>query len=418
MARHSMHSIYIRTMVAMDLTLKFKCKQALAFAASAFSLFSLSGCQKASMTPPAPPMLSVSVAHPLQKQGIIDYDEFTARLSAINSVDIHAQVSGYLQKVNFKDGQEVKKGDSLFVIDPRPFQAVLDRVEAELERAKSQLALADNDYNRAKELFKSKAISAEELDTRSKSWAEGEFAVKSAQANLETAKLNLAYTNVQAPIDGRLSRAMVTEGNLVNGGGTDPTLLTTLVSVDPVYAYADVDEATVLKYQELDKEGLRKNHNGVIPADLALGNSKTFAHTGSIDFVNNKIDSTTGTLSVRAIFPNQDRGLIPGQFGRLRVTGSSAYTGLLIPDYAISTDQEKKIVYVVGKDHMVQTKEIIPGQLLDGLRVIRSGLTVDDLVVLDHLQMMRGGMPVSPKEVPLKSEGETGAPATPQATNP
>lgn len=371
--------------------------------ASYFVAWALCGCHPAQQqAPSAQPPPQVTVGHPVAKE-IVDYDDFTARLSAVNSVEIRARVNGYLQKVNFKDGSEVKKGDLLVVIDPRPYQAEVDRVQAELARAQTQLALAENDFKRATDLFQTKAISAEELDTRSKNHAVADSAVKSAQANLETAQLNLAYTSILAPIDGRLSRAMVTEGNLVTGDGKDSTLLTTLVSVDPIYAYADVDEASVLKYQELDRQGLRKNNNGFIPAELALGNSDAFVYKGVIDFIDNQIDSTTGTLHARAIFPNPDHNLIPGEFGRLRVTASNKYTGLLIPDYAIATDQEKKIVYVVGPDKTIQTKQIVPGKIVDGLRVIRSGLEASDEVVLDRLQILQPGMPVTPKEAPIKS---------------
>ncbi len=338
---------------------------------------------------------------------IVDYDEFTARLGAVNSVEIRARVNGYLQKVNFKDGSEVKKGDLLVVIDPRPYQAEVDRVEVELARAQTQRDLAENDFKRATDLFQNKAISGEELDTRSKNRAATEAAVKSAQANLETSQLNLAYTSILAPIDGRLGRALVTEGNLVIGDGKDSTLLTTLVSVDPIYAYVDVDEASVLKYQELDRQGLRKNNNGFIPAALALGNSDAFLYNGVIDFIDNQIDSGTGTLHARAIFPNPDRNLIPGEFGRLRVTGSNKYTGLLIPDSAIGTDQEKKIVFVVGADKTIQIKQVVPGKIVDGLRVIRSGLEASDLVVLDRLQIVQPGMPVTPKEETIKPQNQT-----------
>lgn len=390
-------------MVVTDFLAWPKCKQVLTYFAGLFALLLLSACHP-SGSQGAPPSMGpppVTVAHPLAKE-IVDYDEFTARLSAVSSVDIRARVNGYLAKVNFQDGAFVKKGDLLFVIDPRPYQAELDRVQAELDRAKTQLDLNENDFKRAESLFESKAISEEELDTRSKNRALAEGAVKSAQANLEAAQLNLAYTNILAPIDGRVSRAFVTEGNLVVGDGQNSTLLTTLVSVEPIYAYADVDEATVLKYQQLDREGLRKNNNGQIPADLALGNSADFAYHGYIDFIDNQIDSGTGTLHVRAIFHNPDRDLIPGEFARLRVTGSIKYTGMLIPDFAIGTDQEKKIVYVVGPDKTIQTKQVEPGQIVDGLRVIRSGLDPTDLVVLDRLQILRPGMPVDPKEQPIQ----------------
>jgi RND family efflux transporter MFP subunit len=380
----------------------FTCKQVLASAGASLVVLALAGCQQAAQKPPAMPPLQVTVGRPLPKE-IIDYDEFTARLSAVNSVEIRARVSGYLQKVNFKDGAEVKKGDLLFVIDPRPYQAELDRAQAEMAKAKTQLDLSENDFTRAQGLAQNKAISLEELDTRTKGRAGSAAAVQSAQADVETAQLNLAYTNILAPIDGRISLAMVTEGNLVNGGGAGgSTLLTTLVSVDPIYAYVDVDEANVLKYQELDKEKERETGDGSIPAMLALGNSMDFSHKGVIDFTNNVIDPTTGTLRVRAVMPNTDRSLIPGQFGRMRIIGSAKYTALLIPDYAIGVDQDKKIVYVVREDKTIQAKQIVPGQIVDGLRVIRSGLAPNDEVVLDRLQIVQPGMPVVPKEEPIK----------------
>jgi multidrug efflux system membrane fusion protein len=350
----------------------------------------------------------VTVSHPVAKE-IVDYDEFTARIDAVDSVDVRARVSGYLQKVNFKDGAEVKKDDLLFVIDPRPYQADLDSAQAALERAKAQFELATNDNKRALELFQSKAISAEELDTRSKGLAGASAAVKIAEAAVETAKLNLAYTSITAPIDGRISRTLVTEGNLVNASGNESTLLTTLVSVDPVYAYVDVDEATVVKYQHLDKEGARQS-GGQIACDLAVGSETAFTHHGVVDFVDNQIDSKTGTLSVRGVFPNPDRTLIPGEFGRVRVVGSGRYTGMLIPDYAISSDQDKKIVYVVKPDNTIESRTVSPGRLVDGLRVIKSGLEADDLVALDHVQILRPGMTVTPKEEPIKPAAGPGSP--------
>jgi multidrug efflux system membrane fusion protein len=373
-----------------------------------FLALALCGCHPvAQPAPPAPPPPQVTVSHPLAKE-IVDYDEFTARLGAVNSVEIRARVSGYLQKVNFKDGAEVRKGDLLFVIDPRPYQAELDSAQAALDRAKTQLELATNDNKRALDLFQSKAISAEELDTRSKNLRVANSAMRIAEATVETAKLNLDYTNIVAPIDGRVSRAMVTEGNLVNASGNESTLLTTLVSVDPVYAYFDVDEATVVKYQNLDKQGLRQNGlQGSIPCELAVGNESALTHRGTVDFVDNQIDSKTGTLSARGVFPNPDRTLIPGEFGRLRVTGSGKYTGMLVPDYAMSADQDKKIVFVVGADQTVQPRQVVPGQLVDGLRVIRSGLEANDLVVLDRLQIIRAGMTVTPKEEPIKPPAGT-----------
>jgi multidrug efflux system membrane fusion protein len=383
--------------------------------AGGFLLLALCGCHPAAQPPPpAAPPPQVTVSRPLAKE-IVDYDEFTARLGAVNSVEIRARVSGYLQKVNFKDGAEVKRGDLLFVIDPRPYQAELDSAQAALERANTQVDLATNDNKRALELFQSKAISAEELDTRSKNLAVAASAAKIAEAAVETAKLNLDYTNIAAPIDGRVSRAMVTEGNLVNASGNESTLLTTLVSVDPVYAYFDVDEATVVKYQNLEKQGVRQDGlRDPIACELAIGNEPAFTHRGAVDFVDNQIDSQTGTLSARGVFPNPDRMLIPGEFGRLRMSGGGPYTGLLVPDYAIGSDQDKKIVYVVEADKTIQPKQVVIGQLVDGLRVIRSGLKADDLVVLDRLQIIRPGMTVVAKEEPIKPAAEiSGASADP-----
>ncbi len=373
-------------------------------------MLALTSCQKAAtQAPPAMGPMPVTVSHPVAKE-IIDFDEFTARLSAVDSVEIRARVNGYLQKINFKDGAEVKKGDLLFVIDPRPYQAELDRVQAELDQAQTQYDLAQNDAKRANDLFANHAISAEELDTRSKRVATTDGLIKSAKANLETAQLNLAYTQIQAPIDGRLGRKLVTEGNLITGDAKDATLLTTIVSVDPIYAYADVDEATVIKYQQMDKQGVRKNSSGAIPVELALGNSPEFSYKGTLDFTNNQIDPTTGTLEARAIFSNPDRNLIPGEFARIRVTGSGKYMGMLIPDYAIVSDQEKKTVLVVGADKMVQSKEVVLGPIIDGLRVIRSGLDASDWVVLDHLQIVRPGMPVTPMEKTLEANEQAALP--------
>jgi len=371
-------------------------------------LLALCGCHPAAQpAPAAQPPMQVTVSHPLAKE-IVDYDEFTARLGAVNSVEIRARVSGYLQKVNFKDGAEVRKGDLLFVIDPRPYQDELDSAQASLDRAKTQVDLATNDDRRALDLFQNKAISAEELDTRSKNLEVSNSAVKIAEAQVETGKLNLDYTNIIAPIDGRVSRAMVTEGNLINASGNESTLLTTLVSVDPVYAYFDVDEATVVKYQNLDKQGMRQiAGKGAIPCELAVGSEVEFTHRGTVDFVDNQINSQTGTLSVRGVFPNPDGTLIPGQFGRVRVSGSGRYTGMLIPDYAIGSDQDKKIVFVVQPDNTVQSRQVVPGQLVDGLRVIRSGLEADDLVVLDRLQIIHPGAAVTPKEEPIQPAAET-----------
>jgi multidrug efflux system membrane fusion protein len=355
-------------------------------------------CQKSS-PPPARPPAAVTANQPAQRE-VVEWDEYPGRLDAVDMVEIRARVSGYLQSVQFKDGAEIKKGDLLFVIDPRPYQAELDRTAANVKQAETRLELASNDLTRAERLLKSKAMSEEEADSRRNAKREAEAMIQSARALLETAKLNFEYTQITAPVDGRIGRKLITEGNLVNGNQGQSTLLTTIVSVDPVYCYFDADEKSALKYQQMAREGKGDNmRGGQVVCELALANETGFPHKGVLDFVDNRIDAATGTLRVRGVFPNPspDRVLQPGYFARVRVPGSGKYRTLLVPDQAVGTDQGQKFLYVINDQDTVEYKMVKLGPIIDGLRVVREGIRSNDWVVVNGLMSVRPGAKVAPK---------------------
>ncbi len=352
------------------------------------------GCHSAKPSPAAPP--SVTVEQPVRRE-VVEWDEYPGRLVAVDMVEVRARVSGYLESVHFKDGQVVKKGDLLFVIDPRPFEAELARQEAALVQAQTRLELAKNDLERANRLLKSRAISEEEADSRSKAQREAEAGLKSAKAAVAAARLNLDYTRINAPISGRISRKLITEGNLVNAGPGESTLLTTIVSLDPIYCYFDADERSVLKYQQLAREGKTRNiRSGNVPCELELANEKGYPHQGVLDFVDNQVNPATGTLRVRGVFsnPEPDYDLQPGFFARVRVPGSGTYSALLIPDEAVGTDQGQKFVYVVNDQNQAEYKLIQLGPVVDGLRVVREGLRSNEWVVVNGLMSLRPGVKV------------------------
>lgn len=358
----------------------------------------VAGCNRQAATPPARPPAAVTVNQPVQRE-IIEWDEYPARLDAVAMVEVRARVNGYLQSVNFTDGAEVKKGDLLFVIDPRPYQAEFDHAEANVKEAESRLELASNDVARAEKLLSSKAISAEEADSRSKTMRMAEASLNSARAMSETSKINLDYTRITAPIDGRISRKLITEGNLVNGNQGSATLLTTIVSVDPIYCYFDADERAMLKYQQLAREGKSDNfRDGKAPCELELANETNFPHKGVLDFLDNRVDPAMGSLRIRGIFPNPgpDRVLQPGYFARVRVPGSGKYNAILIPDEAVGTDQNQKFVMTVNSTNVVEYKPVKLGPIESGLRVVREGLTTNDWVIVNGLMSARPGAPVAP----------------------
>lgn len=367
------------------------------FAVLAISLL-LPGCGRhPAQTAPPPP--TVSVIQPVVRE-VVEWDEYIGRLESPETVEVRARVSGYLDKVHFKEGKEVKKGDLLFTIDPRPYQADFDRAQAEFERAQSQAELAKSEAERAKRLITTKAISEEDLDTKTRTYASVLAAARSAKAALDSAKLNLEFTEVRSPIDGRISRAWVTEGNLVSGGvsGAGATLLTTVVSLDPLYLYGDADERAVLKYLKLRREGARVSaRDAVIPAEMALGDETGFPHKGIMDFVDNRIDPNTGTMRARGVFSNADHGLSPGFFGRIRIPGSGKYQALLIPDRALGSDQSLKFVYVINAEKKVEFRPVTIGPMLDGLRIVKSGLKGGEQIIVEGLLRVRPGIVVDAK---------------------
>jgi multidrug efflux system membrane fusion protein len=357
----------------------------------------LTGCQKPASggAEAAPPPPAVTVTQPISKE-VTEWDEYQGRIEPVASVEVRARVNGYLDSIHFTDGAEVKQGDLLFVIDPRPYQADLDRAQAELAEAQTRFELASNDMTRAQRLLKAKAISEEEADSRAKAEREAAAAIQSSAASVEMAKLNMEYTHVTAPISGRIGRKMMTVGNLVNANQGESSVLATIVSMDPIYCYFDADEGAILKYQKLAREGKEASLNGgKVPCEIELGNETGFPHKGLLDFVDNHVDSQTGTLEVRGLFENPDRILQPGFFARARVPGSSKYPALLIPDLAVGTDQSQKFVFVVDDKDTVQYVPVMLGPLIDGMRIVRSGLKSADWVVINGLMTIRPGVKVA-----------------------
>ena len=350
-----------------------------------------------------PPPPQVSVAAVIEKE-VNEWDEFTGRLEAVERVEIRPRISGYVEKIYFKQGAEVKKGDLLFEIDPRPLQAEMARAEADLARANTKLQLAKSDLARAEKLLRSKAISQQEYDQLVSGQQDSGAALKGAQAAALTARLNLDYTRVRSPINGRTSRAEVTVGNLVTGGGAGApsTLLTTVVSLDPIYAYFEGDEQIYLKYVELSQRGerpsSRENRNAIY---MGLSNEEGHPHKGYVDFVDNALNPQTGTIRARAVFDNKERRFTPGLFARLKLVGSGTFKAVLINDKAVGTDQSKKFVLVVGPDNKATYREVKLGPIIDGLRVVKQGLKASETIVVNGLQRVRPGDPVTPQQVSM-----------------
>jgi RND family efflux transporter MFP subunit len=351
------------------------------------------GCSRPPQSAPPPP--KVKALHPVKRE-VMEWDEYTARLDAVDSVEVRPRVSGYLQSVHFKDGALVKKGDLLFLIDPRPYEAAERHAEADAALARSRLELARKNFARAGALLQTHAISQEESDIRESTVRQAEASVQEAQAALDAAKLDVEFTRVTAPISGRASKKLVTEGNLINGGvGTQSTLLTTIVSMDPIYAYFDADERSFLKYVRLGNSGERpssREHRN--PVRIGLADEDGFPREGFMDFVDNQLDRGTGTIVGRALIPNPDLTLTPGLFARLRLPGSGLYSAVLLPDEAIGSDQSQKFVYVVADDGKVEYRAVKIGPLIDGLRVVRDGVTAEEWVVVSGVQRVRPGQPV------------------------
>jgi membrane fusion protein, multidrug efflux system len=371
----------------------------------------LAGCTKqADQQAGGPPAMEVAVAE-VPERDITEWDEYTGRLEAVETVEIRPQVSGYLQQVNFEEGRDVKKGDVLFVIDPRPFQAEFERLQAEVERARTAATLAEADLGRAQKLVATRAMSQEEYEQRKAAHVSALASVKAAEATVEVARLNLAYTRVTSPISGRVGRAEVTVGNLVAGGQSgQATRLTTVVSLAPMYVYFEAAEQDYLKYMDLARSGQRRlSREHANPVLMAVGNEAEYKHQGYMDFVDNRVDAGTGTLLGRAVFPNPDQYLVPGMFVRVRLAGTNTYRGALINDRAILTDQDRRYVLVVGKGDKLEYRAIITGPVIEGLRAVRQGLKAGERIIVNGLQRVRPGMVVKPRIVPM--EGEVAAPA-------
>jgi multidrug efflux system membrane fusion protein len=387
-----------------------------AFSALLGICLAVSGCKKAPPSQQQGP-LPVNVAIAVEKE-VTEWDEFTGRIEAVESVDIHARVSGYIQSVNFKAGALVEKGDLLFVIDPRPYQADLDRAQAEVERADAQLKLAQIDYTRAQDLRKKNTISAEEFDQKAAGLRQAEATTRSAKAAKDAAALNLEFTQVRSPIAGRVSNERVTAGNLVIAGGSSDSVLTTVVSVDPIYVYVDADENSVLKYMKLRDEGKRTSaRDERIPAYIQLANETGFPHEGYVDFVDNRLDPNTGTQRARAVFKNWDTLVAPGFFVRMRVLGAEKYRAILIDDKVISSQQGVKYVFVVKPDKTVERRNIETGPLFEGLRIVKMGLKDGEQVISTRLQIVQPGMPVQPVAETAPAASQTATAAKPEPSN-
>lgn len=366
-------------------------------------------CDEAA-APQALPPPEVSVATPLVRQ-ITDWDEFTGRLAAVKSVDIRARVSGYLESVDFTEGTLVEKDDLLFVIDPRPYAAVLNAAKAELTRARVRLQLAKNDLERARRLHDSRSISEEILDARTQETYGATAAMEAARAKVESAQLNVEFTRITAPISGRISRAFVTEGNLVNGGNENATQLTTIVSLDPIHFYFTGNEQIYLHYMRLDRTGARpSSYETPNPVRLRIADEEDFSHEGHMDFLDNRIDENTGTMQGRAVFPNPDLIFVPGMFAEIQLLGEGPYEALLIPDAAIGADQAQQFVFIVDSENIAHRRVIETGRLDGRLRVVRSGLSHDDRVVISGIQRVRANKPVNPQTLDL-AESEASRPS-------
>ncbi len=370
-------------------------------------LILVAACNRAPSQPTAPPALEISVAVVPERE-ITEWDEYTGRLEAVDTVEIRPQVSGYLQKVVFAEGKVVHKGDLLFQIDPRPFEAELARALAALDQAQTAGELARADLARGDKLLASRAISQEEYEQRVAASRNGSAQVKSAEAAVQVARLNLSYTHVTSPIEGRVGRAEVTQGNLVVGSqGGQATRLTTVVSLQPMYAYFDAAEQDYLKYMDLARSGERPLSRDVKnPVLMAVGNETEFKHQGYMDFVDNRVNTATGTLTGRAVFPNPDRFLTPGMFVRVRLIGTGKYKGALINDRAIATDQDRRYVLVVGEGGKVEYRAVRTGPMVDGLRVVRDGVKAGEQIIVNGLQRVRPGMLVKPKIVPMDGKAD------------
>jgi membrane fusion protein, multidrug efflux system len=375
-------------------------------------LLLMAACAQQQPTAAPPPPPKVTVSQPINRE-VVEWEEYTGRLEAVESVEVRARVNGYLQSIHFKNGATVKQGDLLFVIDPRPYQAELERAKADLALANAKLERMNKDLARAQMLVRSRAVSEEEVDTRVSDQRQAQETVQAARAMVNAAQLNVEFTQVRAPISGRIGRNLVSVGNLINGGTTQSTLLTTIVSLDPIYCYFEADERSYLKGIRQLRNGDRMNGRaGKQPVYVALADEENFPHQGSIDFLDNRLDQNTGTITARAVLPNPDLLLAPGLFARVRLPAGDKYKALMLPPEAVGSDLSQQFVFVVDDQNLVQSRKVTPGPLIDGLRVIRDGLQPDDWVIVKGVQRAKTGSKVDP----IKQDS-AGAPPSPPAAS-
>ena len=381
------------------------------FGPGALALMVAAGCARHDAPPVQAPPPKVTVSQP-QLETVTNWDEYPGHIEAVQTVELRPRVAGYIESVHFQDGAEVKAGDLLFVIDPRPFEAAYQHAKAQRLEGEARLELARNDLQRAEALRGTKAISEEDYDSRSKAVPVAEAALEAAKAEELSARINLDYTQIKAPISGRIGRRLVTPGNFVqlgaDGGGA--TLLATIVSMDPVYCYFDVEEGAFRKYRR--NAGLAPTaelQTGNLPCEVGLVNEDGFSHQGRIDFFDNRVDPNTGTIRMRAVFPNADRALVPGMFANARVMAGPPEQDLLVPEVAVQSDQGYKFVYVVNGQSQVESRSITTGRAHGQMREVLKGLTAQDRVVVNGLMMLRPG---------LKVEAQAAAPESAQVTKP
>ena len=368
----------------------------------------LAGCgdkQAPQAAAAAPP---VTVAQPV-KRTVTDWDEFTGRFDAVQQVQVRPRVGGFITAVEFRDGAFVSTGDLLYLIDARPFEAVATQADGQLSDARAKVELAKRELDRALTLQQSQNVADNIVDQRRQALQAARAAETQAEGVLKAAQLNVEFTHVTAPISGRVSRHLVDIGNLVQGSEGTSTLLTSIVTLDPIYIYFDIDEATYLKYNRLWFEGKRPSSRDTPnPVEVTLTGETKPSRNGTVNFLDNQLDVSTGTLRGRAVIPNTDLSILPGQFGRVRLIASAPYEALLVPDAAVATDQGRKIVFVVKDDNTVEAKPVILGPLDDGLRVVREGLKPEDRVIVDGLQRARVGAKVTPHDAkPAPAGGKT-----------
>ena len=375
----------------------------------------LTACSPPKAAPLPPPKVTVS---PPQLVTVTNWDEYPGHLDAVEMVEIRPRVAGYIDSIHFQEGTEVKAGDLLFVIDPRPYQAELEHAQAQRQQAETHVEWTRNDLKRAEGLRGTKAISAEEYDARSKAVLEAEAAVVAAKANETTARINVDYTQIKAPISGKIGRRLVTAGNFVQlqGNGGSATVLATIVSVNPIYCYFDVEESAFLKYRSNINAGPSSSNGtnspdggGGLACELALVNEEGFSHRGRLDFFDNQVHPQTGTIRLRAVFDNADRALVPGMFANVRVLAGSPEQSLVVPDVAVGSDQGYKYVYVVNAEDVVKKQDITTGRAHGPLRVVLKGLKADDRVVVNGLMMLRPGAKVVVQTPESKAQSEKAA---------